>query len=130
MFCSGSPARGARTRAAALITVEHFKGMVLTVTGHHARERAMTTDPKQALQQWITNKGIKCPACSGTRLEARPQITIGLPIINGMLVTPEEGARLGYGSSLPGLPTVSAMCDSCGYVLHFAAVKVGSMQKP
>jgi len=88
----------------------------------------MPTDASQVVGAWITSKNIKCPACGGTKLDPKPQITISLPVVGGRLVTSTGHRRLGFGG-LPGMPVVAATCDDCGYVLQFSAIKVGAMQK-
>lgn len=85
-------------------------------------------DVKQAVDKWISEKGLKCVACGGS-LDGKPQVTISLPVVGGRVVTAEDAVRLGLGPGLPGLPLASAVCHDCGFVMQFAAIKIGAAEK-
>ena len=83
---------------------------------------------KKALADWLQHRGIKCPACGGDAIDAKGQINIAPSVHNGRVMMPDDWAKLGFPGA-PSLPTIAAVCNDCGFVLQFSAIKVGVAEK-
>jgi hypothetical protein len=72
---------------------------------------------QEKLTEWVARKGVtqRCPACGSSSGWTQGDV------VGSYEVTP-GGLRISADSVTP---TVQLICNSCAYVLHFAAVPIG-----
>ena len=74
-----------------------------------------TPDQMDQIQSWMEEKDIDttCPACGNAAWVTSEMIA---PLVRSASKPSEERVQV---------PLVQLMCDNCGYVRHFSAVKMG-----